>query len=188
MVASDPAEAAIDRAPEIDGVRYEVGDASSVTLADASVDLIASGQAAHWFDMAAFAAEARRVGRVACIVALWCYDRPRVDNAVDAQIDHLYHDVLEGCWDVGRRHIDARYADLQFPFAEFPLEVPDYSARWTAAEMLGYLRTWSAGDAYRQSGRGDAVDVIEGPLLEVWGPGARPVRWPVGIRAGRVHG
>jgi len=187
VLATDPAEAAIGRAPQLDGVRFEVGDASSASLSDASVDLIAAGQAAHWFDMDAFAAEARRVGNGACVVALWCYDRPRVSSDIDTVIDDLYFEVLKGCWDNGRHHIDAMYAELLFPFDEFKLNVPDYTAEWTATDMLGYLRTWSAGDAYRQSGRGDAVDVVESALKVAWGEGVRLVRWPVGIRIGHVQ-
>lgn len=187
-LATDPAPAAIDRAPQIEGVRFEVGDASSVSLPDTSVDLIASGQAAHWFDMEAFACEARRVGRPEAIVAVWCYDRPRVLPAVDACVDRLYFDVLGGMWDAGRQHIDARYAALAFPFEEVHIEVPAYAAEWTAEEMLGYLGTWSAVDTFKQRGGGDAVSLVASELRLAWGAGVRRVTWPVGMRAGRVHG
>ncbi len=188
VLATDPAESAIERAPVIKDVRFAVGDASSADLAAGSVDLIASGQAAHWFDMDRFASEARRVGTAACVIALWCYDRPRVSDDIDRVIDHLYFEVLRGCWAAGRAHIDTRYADLTFPFAEFSVPTPDYAATWTAADMLGYLRTWSAVDAHQQFGRGDAVSVVEQPLTRAWGHTERAVRWPVGMRIGRVDG
>ncbi|MCH2140621.1 MAG: class I SAM-dependent methyltransferase [Phycisphaerales bacterium] len=186
-VATDPAEQAIARAPELDGVTFAVGSASSVDLPDDCVDLIASGQSAHWFEPQAFAAEATRIGKKGAVVALWCYDRPRVMPAVDACIDQLYYEVLAGMWDRRRSYIDDRYRSLPFPFEEEPINVPQYEARWHVADMLAYLRTWSAVDAYAEVGCGDAVGVIEDELQTVWGDDARQVCWPVGIRAGRIH-
>jgi len=188
VVASDPAESAIAQAPTIGGVRFTVGTADGAGLEDGSVDLIASGQAAHWFNMDAFARECRRIARPDAMVALWCYDRPRVAAGIDALVDTLYFDVLRGLWDEGRRHIDERYRSLAFPFEETRIDVPDYGACWSGAQMLAYLRTWSAVDAYAQRGQGDAVAHIEAELTRVWGEGDRQVRWPVGMRAGRVHG
>ena len=77
--AMDPAPSAIEKAPCFPSVRFSVGRAESSSLAAGTVDLIASAQAAHWFDMTAFAREARRVGNQKAIVALWCYDRCRID-------------------------------------------------------------------------------------------------------------
>ncbi len=186
VLATDPAAKAIESAKEkkLAGARFEVGDASSCSCDDNSVDLIAAAQAAHWFDMDAFAAEVRRVAADGAVVALWCYDRPRVDAEVDSAVDHLYFDVLQGCWDPGRQYIDSRYADLPFPFQEISLTIPDYEAAWTAEDMLGYLNTWSAVDALAERGGGSGVAVIEDRLRAAWGPSRRLVRWPTAIRAG----
>ena len=186
VLATDPARKAIERAPVLDGVRFEQGDASRCDLADGSVDLIAAAEAAHWFDMGAFAMEARRVAADGAIVALWCYDRPRVSSEVDAAVDHLYFDVLKGCWAVGRRYVDQRYADLPFPFDEHRLAIPDYRANWTVDDMLGYLRTWSAVDAFAERSGGDAVSMIEDRLQSAFGSDRREVVWPTAIRLGSV--
>ncbi len=186
VLATDPAPAAIAQAPAIKGVRFEVGDASRCSLGDGKADLIAVAQASHWFNMSVFVEEARRVAAPDAVVALWCYDRPRVSTEVDAVIDHLYFDVLKGCWDAGREHIDTRYTDLSFPFKALDVEVPDYQASWTVDGMLGYLRTWSAVDVVAERGDGDAIAVIDSDLKRAWGSETRTVCWPVGIRAGRT--
>ncbi|MFQ1003430.1 class I SAM-dependent methyltransferase [Modestobacter sp. SSW1-42] len=51
-------------------VRAELGGAEAVPLADASVDAVVAGQAAHWFDPEPAAAELRRVLRPGGVVGL----------------------------------------------------------------------------------------------------------------------
>lgn len=184
VLATDPAASAISRAPKMDNVTFAVGSASSCALEDGSVDLIASAQAAHWFDMESFATEANRVAAPDAIVALWCYDRPRVNPDIDSVVDRLYFEVLHGCWDEGRRHIDARYTSLAFPFREFSVEIPDYQAQWDVGQMLGYLRTWSAIDALQQQSSVDGIALVESALRSAWGSGVREVRWPTAVRIG----
>lgn len=187
VLATDPAEGAIAQCPTIEGVRFEVGTCEACDLPAGSVDLVASGQAAHWFDMNAFAAEVRRVAASQCTVAVWCYELPRVDDAINDVIDHLYTAILGTYWDEGRRHIDRRYEDLDFPFDERPLDLPPYRATWTVGDMLGYLRTWSAGVHYAQAGKGDAVGQVESRLRAAWGESPREVRWPVAVRLGVLN-
>jgi hypothetical protein len=59
---------------------------------------------------------------------------------------------------------------------------------WTLADLLGYLRTWSAVGAARKAGRGDVVERFEADLADIWGDAERRrrVSWPVAVRAGRV--
>jgi SAM-dependent methyltransferase len=51
-------------------VRVEVGGAEALPLADASVDAVVAGQAAHWFEIEPAAAELRRVLRPGGVVGL----------------------------------------------------------------------------------------------------------------------
>lgn len=187
VLATDPSARAIERAPTLDKATFAVGAADQCTLQDASVDLIASGQAAHWFDMADFAAEATRVAAPGGVVAVWTYDRPRVDDVLNVSIDRLYYEVLAGCWAAGRHHVDTRYASLDFPFEPVQIDPEPIRKRWTIDEMLGYLRTWSAVDAWRQQHDGDAVSQVEGAMRSYWGDGQREVTWPITVRMGKVH-
>ncbi len=54
--------------------------------------------------------------------------------------------------------------------------------------MLGYLGTWSAVARARQATGGDPLAKLAAVLAPAWGdPGiARPVVWPLALRAGRL--
>jgi hypothetical protein len=56
-------------------------------------------------------------------------------------------------------------------------------AQWSIAQMLGYLRTWSACKLYADKFSEDPVAAIESTLVKVWGSGARRVTWPVTLAA-----
>ena len=62
-------------------------------------------------------------------------------------------------------------------------------AEWTAPQLLGYLRTWSAVSRYRVAHGHDPVDEVEREFVRLWGPCERlHVRWPLTVRVGRVAG
>ncbi|MDG2422849.1 MAG: class I SAM-dependent methyltransferase [Phycisphaerales bacterium] len=188
--ATDPAPSAIEKASNCPGVRFSVGRAESSPLAAETVDLIASAQAAHWFDMTAFAREARRVGNQNAIVALWCYDRCLIEPSIDAVTSHLYKDILKGYWDPRRSHVDAGYTTLPFPFTEIDINPPNIVLEWTLDHLLGYLGTWSAAEAYRKRTGEKPIALIEADLREAWGDPAttRTTICPVSMRLGHVHG
>jgi SAM-dependent methyltransferase len=72
VTAVDPSpEMLAQLAARLPGVTTAVGSAEAIPLPDAAVDVVAAGQAAHWFDPTPAAAEMRRVlrpgGRVSLI-------------------------------------------------------------------------------------------------------------------------
>jgi len=62
--------------------------------------------------------------------------------------------------------------------------------RWTLAELIGYLRTWSATARFVAERGFDPVVEVERSLSRDWGDirRSRLVRWPLYIRAGRLPG
>ena len=62
--------------------------------------------------------------------------------------------------------------------------------RWTLAELIGYLRTWSATARFVAERGCDPVVEVERSLSSDWGDvrQSRLVRWPLYIRAGRLPG
>ena len=121
MFASDPSAAQVAQATQHPQVRYAVEPAERCSLADASADLVAVAQALHWFDFARFFAEVRRVLRPGGVFAAWSYGLMRIDPAVDAVVHAFEHGTVGPYWPPERRHVDAGYATIDFPFEAIAL-------------------------------------------------------------------
>ncbi len=171
-------------------VRYSVAPAEHSGLPAASVDLVSVAQALHWFDVEAFYAEARRVARPGALLAVWNYPRPRL---VDAQLDRRFLDfysaVVGPYWPPERRHIEANYTTLSFPFEELPHPEFGLTLRWNLEQLLGYVSSWSATTRYRKARGEDPVPILRASLQDAW-PGEAAIveiLLPIGLRAGRLR-
>jgi SAM-dependent methyltransferase len=187
--ATDVAAEQVAAARQHPRVRYSVAPAERSGLAEASVDLVTVAQALHWFDVDAFYAEARRVGRPGALLAVWNYPRPRF---VDAELDRVFFDfysnVVGPYWPAGRRHIEANYTTLAFPFREIPHPGFGLDLDWPFEQVIGYVSSWSATARYREALREDPVPLLRESLGAIWpadGAAAR-VRIPLGLRVARL--
>jgi SAM-dependent methyltransferase len=186
VVATDPSAEQVARAAARPNIAYRVEPAERSSLADASASLVTVAQALHWFDGEAFHAEVRRVLKPGGVVAAWSYADCRVTPAVDAVKDRLYIDLTGPYWPPERRHIDAGYTTLPFPWQ--PLEAPRFemATQWRVEQFLAYLRSWSASQRYLAAKGEDPVTLVEADLRAAWGDEAmRRVRWDFHLRAGR---
>jgi ubiquinone/menaquinone biosynthesis C-methylase UbiE len=167
-------------------VEYSVAPAGHSGLAEASVDLVTVAQALHWFDLDAFYAEARRVARPGAIIAVWTYPRPRLaDPELDRRFFAFYRDVVGPYWPPERRHVEANYQTLAFPFAELPHPAYGLEFHWSLAQLAGYASSWSATARYRQATGNDPLPVLRDSLEPAWpAPGTALVRMPIVLRAG----
>jgi SAM-dependent methyltransferase len=185
VIATDASAAQIDAAVAHAGVSYRVAEAGSSGLDDASVDLVTVGQALHWFDIESFFAEATRVLDRDGALAVWCYELCKVTETCDAVVDELYTDIVGALWPPERRLIEERYAGIIMPGHELDAPILDMQISWTVADMLGYLRTWSACIRYERTHGRDPVTMIEERLRTAWGSDVRLVRWPLTLRVCR---
>jgi SAM-dependent methyltransferase len=186
VIATDASPAQIDAAAGHPAVSFRVATAEASGLPGDSVDLVTVGQALHWFDTQRFFAEASRVLVTGGVLAAWCYELCRVSPECDRIVGRLYSDIVGPYWPPERRQIEERYAAIQFPGTELVAPAFAMSARWTAADMLGYLRTWSACERYRREQGHDPVERIEAELRAAWGEGPRSIRWPLTVRVARL--
>ncbi len=190
VVATDPSEPQLRHAFPHPRVRYAVAAAERSGLEDATVDLVTVAQALHWFDLPRFWGEARRVLRPGGALAAWSYGLFTVDPAVDAVIGDLWHRGVGAWWPPERALVDDGYRSIDLPFAE--IDAPPFAMehRWTLADVLNYLRTWSAVQRYLADRGTDPVTAAEPALRDAWGDPTveRLVTWPIAIRAGRVEG
>jgi len=187
IVATDLSEQQIAHAEQNPRVKYRVAAAENSGIESQSVDLAVVAQALHWFDLPAFYAEVRRVVRPEGVLAVWCYELATITPAVDAVVRRLYRDVVGPFWPAERRLIEERFVTIPFPFSE--IEPPAFTmlADWSFDELVGYLGTWSAVEAYRRQIGTDPVTAILAELRNAWGEaGVHRITWPLHIRVGRI--
>lgn len=189
VIAIDPSADQISRATPHPKIEYRISRAESIGLPDASVDLVTAAQSLHWFDAAAFFGEARRVLNPRGVIAVWGYGDPRLDtDSLDKTLGAFNHEMLEQYWYPERKLLLEGYQTIPFPFDEIALLTMELEMRWTLAELVGYLRTWSATARFVAERGCDPVVGIEQSLSRDWGDvrQLRLVRWPLYIRAGRI--
>lgn len=188
VTATDPSASQIAHATPRERVEYRVGAAEQIELPDESVDLVVAAQAAHWFELAAFYREARRVGRPGALLALVTYSVTKMEGDLGERLDRFYREEIHRFWPEGRMHVETGYRELAFPFDEMEIPVVANVQPLRLDSLLGYIETWSASKRARERGEGAIVDRFAEELRSIWGEpeAARPVRWEIAIRAARL--
>lgn len=186
VVATDPSEEQLSHAVPHARIRYQ-RTTYQPDLPDASVDLVAVGQALHWFALEEFFGSVRRLLKPGGLFAAFAYAHSRVSPEIDALM-RQYHDVTVGpFWAPEHHWIHAGYRTLDLPIAEIDAPPFEIVERWSCAQYLGFLRTWSSVQRLMRA-EGDAkVLAFEAELMEAWGrQSERAVVWPLILRAGRL--
>jgi SAM-dependent methyltransferase len=187
VMATDASERQIARAMAHDHVTYRVGRESASGLADGACDLVTAAQALHWFDVAAFFAEARRVLKPGGAIAVWTYAQPSLDDPAADALLQGYVRLMDPYWPPERAMVETGYRTLPFPFAEVAVPAMDLEMHALRHEVVGYLRTWSAHQRYLTEHADDPVEPVAGALAAVWPEGERRrLHWPLFVRAGRL--
>lgn len=187
--ATDISESQLKNAVQKPNIRYRLEAAESSSFPDKKFDLVTVGQAAQWFDFEKFYPEVKRVLRPGGVLALVGYNLLKIDEPTDALINHLYRSVLGEYWDAERRHVDAAYATIPFPFSEIPFPEMEMAYEWPFGHLLGYLGTWSA---LRHFEKKNGWHPLDGAFVEtlrtVWREDEiKTVRFPIFGRVARIE-
>lgn len=189
VIATDASAAQIAAAAPLAGVTFAVAPAEASGLPAGSADLVVAAQAAHWFVLPTFLAEARRVGRAGGLLALVCYGHAQLaDRGIRAVLDRFAHDVAGPYWPPERALVDRGYRDLDLALPPVAAPALAITRAWTLGELAAYVGTWSATSALRRA-VGDAPwHELQAALAAAWGRAdeRREVRWPISIVAGRL--
>lgn len=188
VIAAEPSARQIETAARHPRIDYRVAPAERCGLPDSSVDLLTAAQAAHWFDLPAFFAEARRVLKPGGAIALISYAGMEPRSAIEPLIDRFRLETLEHYWPAERRLVENGYRDIDPPFERIGALPFFIEVHWPLAAMIGYLDTWSAIRAMERAvGRG-RFEAFVAELAEAWGDPktVRTIRWPLAIVAGRA--
>jgi SAM-dependent methyltransferase len=187
VVATDASAEQIAHAAPGPGVEYRVAPAEASGLDNESVDLVTVAQAAHWFDLPRFSAEARRVLKPGGAVGIWTYNLLVAGPGVDPLIEELYFHRLAGYWPPERKHVDEGYRSLDFGFDEMPAPPFRMTLWWDLEDVLAYLATWSGAARFREKVGRDPVAEFRPRFEAAWGDpkAAREIVWPLVLYAGR---
>lgn len=187
VVATDASAEQIRHAAQHPGVDYRVAPAEASGLSDRSVDLVAVAQAAHWFDLPHFYAEASRVLKPGGVIALWGYGRMVLPGETDALFQRFYAETVGPYWPPERALIDDAYRSLDFPFNEIQSPAFHIEVEWTLRRLLDYLSTWSAVKRYQAERGDDPLPALMAELQPGWADpdAALRLQWPLFLRVGR---
>jgi SAM-dependent methyltransferase len=188
VLGLDPSADQIANAQTHERVRYLCAPAEKLPVDAASVGLITAAQAAHWFDLPAFYAEARRVGKKDAVIALISYGVLELDEALQARFDTFYRSEIGPYWPAERKLVDSGYRDIAFPFHERAAPPMEIRKQWNLSELLGYISTWSAVRKAKEAGRASILASFAEELAALWGDGEqrRRVAWPINMRLGSL--
>lgn len=163
--------------------------AEAAPIRDRTIDLVVVSAALHWFDRRRFFEEVRRVAKPGAILAAWSYYRTRVDDgAVDDIVMRFADEVISPYWPPGMQLNRDAYRSLDLPFERLPWPELEAEGTMHLDDLLMFMRTWSASQAWQRERGTDPVAVVRDRLAAVWGDPARerPVRWPLHGAIARV--
>ena len=189
IIATDASAEQVAHASGPGNVSFRVATAEASGLADRSIDLVTVAQAAHWFDLPKFFAEAQRVLKPGGVLALWGYGRLDLPGGMDEIFQRFYSETVGPCWPPERKWIDDGYRSLDFPFSEIAAPAFSIDVEWSLPRLLDYLSTWSAVKRYRADRGTDPLPALMAELRPLWGEPntARPMGWPLFLRIGRMQ-
>jgi SAM-dependent methyltransferase len=188
VIATDANSEQIAHAAAHPRVHYRIASAEAPDIASDSCDAITVAQALHWFDVERFYVAARRVARAGAVLAIWTYLPPMLaEPAAQQQFSDFYRDVVGPYWPPERAHVESGNATLSFPFARLHTPELNCTMRWTLADLLGYVRSWSATVKYRAANGHGPEELLAQSLEPVWGASdaAMEVRFPLRVLATR---
>ncbi len=187
VLATDASADQIARALPYPRVTYVVATADRFDIPSSSIDLITVAQAAHWFDLPTFYAEARRVAKPGAVLAMFTYGITVVDAPVGPVIDDFYSRVLGRWWPRERRHTENGYREFEFPFQEIDPPEIEMVVDWSVDQLIGYVGTWSGVRALVAAEGDPPFQIFSVRMRDAWGAvSTRRVRWPLGMRIGRI--
>ena len=188
VIASDLSPAMLAQAPRQRSIQFIAMTAEQGALGHGTVDLVTVAQALHWFDVDRFYAEADRVLVPGGVLAVWTYGKQAIGDPKIDRVLRVFYEVTVGpFWAPERRHVEAGYGSLSFPYRELDPPAFAMEQHWSLEELLGYVGTWSATQYCREATGRDPIQQLRQQLKPLWGDPVdhRRIRWPLSLRLGK---
>jgi len=184
--ATDASAEQISNAIPARGVSYSVQPAERTGFADASFDAVSVAQALHWFDFDRFNAEVRRVLKPRGVILVTSYGWSHVSPEFDRELTRVVLDPIHPYWPPQNAHVFAGYRDVPFPYERIEVPPMRIELRWSLAQLIAYIGTWSATRRLLPSDP-RLLERAASELAPAWGAATeRTVTMPLLILCGRV--
>lgn len=203
MVATDASEKQLEFAAKLPNVRYEhtpstmsMAELEQKVAPEGTVDLVTIAQALHWFDLPTFYQQVKWVlKKPHGVIAAWCYNVPRVSDAVDSVFDGFYSVELRPYWDPARTLVENNYRSIEFPFEAVegaedtgPFEFVT-ERKMGLEDYLTYIRSGSAYQTAKEKGVELLTEDVTQRFKSAWsedGSDQNVAKFPVYLRIGKV--
>ena len=188
VIATDVSAEQIAHAPVQPKIMRVVAAAEAPPIRSGTIDVITVAQALHWFDFDRFYEAVRRVASAGAVIAVWTYAAGRMEGDIGEALRRFTFETLAPYWPPQRRHVDAEYRTIPFPFERIAGPALRLEDDWPLARLVGFIRTWSAVASYRGTRANDPVAALEHELAPLWGDAEtrRRIVWPMALMIGRV--
>lgn len=186
VIATDISENQLAHAPQMPNIEYLKCSAEETPFKGDSFDLITVAQAIHWFDFEKFYAEAKRVAKNDAVLFVIGYSTPRFEPKIDSNVQRFYKDITGPYWDAERKHIDAHYESIPFPFEKIECPVFSMNYEWTIEMAEGYFNSWSAVQHFIKKNGYNPVNQLVEDLSVVWN-GSEKVNFPLFTKVGQIR-
>jgi SAM-dependent methyltransferase len=187
--ATDLSSEQIARAKPDPRIDYRAAPAEASGLQDHCCDLVTVAQALHWFCSESFYGEVKRVLKPGGLFAAWTYTLMRGEPELNTLVEDFYTNIVGPWWPSERRWVDLGYRDMPFPCTDIPTPEFEIRRQWTLADLLAYLRTWSATQRCIKETGADPCTALGERLKDVWPrpESEKTIIWPIAMRCGRVE-
>ncbi|KAJ1404191.1 S-adenosyl-L-methionine-dependent methyltransferase [Sesbania bispinosa] len=201
VIATDASEKQLEFATKIPNVQYQLTPSTmsmeeleKLVAPQGTIDLVTIAQALHWFDLPTFYQQVKWIlKKPHGVIAAWCYNFPRISDAVDPVLDQFYFSDLSPYWDPARKLVEDNYRSIDFPFE--PVDGTDHTGPFEFVsetlmdldDLFTYIRSGSAYQTAKEKG----LELLEEEVVEkfklAWGEdGKKVAKFPVNLRIGRV--
>ena len=144
VYATDISQQQIANAIDHPKVIYSVQPSESTNFHEDQFDIVCIAQALHWFNLAPFWLEVKRVLKPGGIFAAWGYSWFSIEAHVDRCIQEGVLDFLGPYWPEQNQLLWDHYRNLIVPFAAIQPPSIEMTVDWDLHQLFGYLRSWSA--------------------------------------------
>ena len=181
--ATDISQKQLDNAQSAPNITYSISKAEKTEFSENSFDLITVGQAIHWFDFNSFFKEAKRILKPTGVLAVWGYSNMLVKPDIDNINLDFYQNITGPYCDPERKHIDNRYANIDFPFSSIIENTFYIEKRWDLKSIEGFFNTWSSVQHFIAQEDYNPVPAHIINLKKHWNEGEfKTVRFPVFLK------